>query len=55
MNPTVRSGKSKALERKPEEGPRIPWAEPKNMSMWLIEIGEIRSTLTTLQQKSFLR
>ena len=56
MNPTVRSEKSKALERRPEEAPRIPWTEPKlrctNIlaNTWLIEIVEIRSALATLEQ-----
>ena len=57
MNPTVRSEKSKALERRPEEAPRIPWTEPKlrctNIlaNRWLIEIVEIRSALATLEQQ----
>ena len=60
MNPTVRSEKSKALERRPEEAPGIPWTEPKLrctnilVNTWLIEIVEIRSALATLEQLRYI-
>ena len=38
MNPTVRSGKSKALERMPEEAPRTPWTKPQNTKVDMIII-----------------